>query len=356
MSETDDTSILSSSSYGVMRILWSFGTDPWSDLKGSYSPVHDVRLRLDGLIASPEGLQLAPGSPFGTMETDPIGAPAFDWLLPWWNADTAGEGAVEVFLQVESGAKWSRWYAMGRWSRIAASASCADETARVETDTLILAAKSERYRVKMELSAGEEKNGAAIVKRMGVVTRDRSIARTPARPYLLQEKANKVPCRSQMTEAAEIRGRICSPTCGAMALQHFGVHLPTAFVAADCYDAGAKIYGNWPFNVASLWRLGLRAKLDFFPSIEMIVSELSAGRIIIASVKFGEGQLSAAPIKKTNGHLVLIAGLQKNESGAFDVLVNDPAAASPAEVPRRYKLAEFENVWTGVGYVIEGKR
>jgi DNA polymerase-3 subunit alpha len=98
MSETDEATILSSSSYGTMRIFWSFGADPWSDLKGSHSPVRDIRLKLDGLIMSPAGLQLAPGSPSGTMETDPIGAPPFDWLLPWWNADTAGEGAVEVIL------------------------------------------------------------------------------------------------------------------------------------------------------------------------------------------------------------------------------------------------------------------
>ena len=37
-----------------------------------------------------------------------------------------------------------------------------------------------------------------------------------------------------------------------------------------------------------------------------------------------------------------------------DVLVNDPAGATRAEVPRRYRRAEIVNVWlgrVGVGYV-----
>ncbi|HWR10730.1 MAG TPA: C39 family peptidase [Rectinemataceae bacterium] len=356
MSETETRTPLASSSYGAMRIFWSFGSDLVSERIGSYSPVHDVGLKLDGLLIAPAGLQLAAGFSRGSVESDPINAPPFDWLLPWWNVDTAGKGVIEISLQVEVEGAWSRWYPMGTWSRTASSFSCADETAHVDTDTLILATKSGRYRMRMELFSGEEKAGSVIVKRVGFISRDRSAARTPTRPFLLQESASKVPPRSQMSEAEDIRGRICSPTCGAMALRYCGVDLPTSFVAADCYDEGAKIYGNWPFNVASLWRLGLRAKLDFFPSMEMAVGELFAGRVIIASIKFAEGQLSGSPIAKTNGHLVLITGLKKNDSGGFDVLVNDPAAATTSEVPRRYKLTEFENVWNGVGYVIEGRR
>jgi hypothetical protein len=38
-----------------------------------------------------------------------------------------------------------------------------------------------------------------------------------------------------------------------------------------------------------------------------------------------------------------------------DVLVNDPAAAEPSAVPRRYRRAELVRVWlerAGVGYVL----
>lgn len=356
MIETGTTSILSASSYGVQRVLWSFSSDFRSDHPGAYSPVHGSDLHLDGLVASVAGLSLADGSAQGTMETDPVDAPAFDWLVPWWNADTAGRGSIEIFLQVETAAGWSAWYSMGQWSQAATSRSGGDETAKVETDTLLLASKANRFKLKVALSAGKGAAGTVIVRRLGVISRDRSATRPTTRSYLLQESSNKVPCRSQMVEAADIRGRICSPTCAAMALQLLGIGLPTSFVAADCYDFGAKIYGNWPFNVASLWRLGARARLDFFPTMETAAGELFAGRLLIASIRFAEGQLGGAPITKTNGHLVLVTGLRKDESGAFFVLVNDPAASGPKEVRRRYNLAEFEKAWTGVAYVVEGKR
>ena len=290
----------------------------------------------------------------GTLEMESPELAPFDWLVPWWNADIAGDASMELFLAVETQGGWSRWYPMGRWSRLPASFTCSDGTAKVETDTLVLSAKASRFRLKVEVSPGSEGTGSVVIRRLGVLTRDKGIPRAPARPEFLVESAIAMPCRSQMVEAPEIRGRICSPTCSAMALEWFGLYYPTAFVAADCYDAGAKIYGNWPFNVASLWRLGLRARLDFFPSMEATPGVLKAGCPIIASIKFGEGQLKGAPIAKTNGHLVLIRGLEKDESGDWRVLVNDPAAVDSASVRRDYALEEFERAWTGVGYVIEG--
>jgi len=356
MKETRSMIARSSSSYGIQRTLWSFGADSISDSVGAYSPVHGAEARFDGLVIEEAGLTLAKGSPKGAMETEPMEASEFDWMVPWWNADTACGGYLEIFLQVETSIGWSRWYSLGQWSRSPASFSDGDDTGKVETDTLLLATKSRRFKVKAELSAGTGGAGAVIVKRMGVISRDRARACQPARSYFLQECVAKAPPRSQMVEATDIRDRICSPTCAAMALQSFGIDLPTTFVAADCYDAGAKIYGNWPFNVASLWRLGAVARLDFFPNMEMAVGDLSAGHLLIASIKFADGQLAGAPISKTSGHLVLIVGLRRNEMGSFHVLVNDPAAASPAEVSRRYDLAEFEKAWTGIAYVIEGKR
>ena len=366
MSGNDLIAVLSSSSRGVQRMLVTFGADLSFDGAEAYSPIHGVFARFEGLMVAPAGLMLSPGSSVGAMETDPITAPAFDWIVPWWNADTAGEGSIETFLQAETDAGWTRWYSMGRWSRIGASFSSGDEHARVETDTLLLVSKASRFKLKVALLAGEGGpavgagagvgSGAIVVKRLGAISRDKDQIRPSSRQPFLQECEIEVPCRSQMIEAADIKGKICSPTCDAMALAFLGIEVPTAFIAADCWDAGAKIYGNWPFNVASLWRLGAKARLDYFPTMEMATRELLAGRLLIASIRFAEGKLTGAPISKTNGHLVLIKGLRKDETGAFSVLVNDPAAANPEEVPRAYSLPEFEKAWTGVAYVIEGRR
>ncbi|MCE1196654.1 C39 family peptidase [bacterium] len=356
MNDTPAIRALSSTSYGAQRMLWAFGQDAKAAPAGAYLPARDVGQRLEGLVATAAGLQLASGAAAGSMETDPIEAPAFDWLVPWWNAETAGAGTAEFFAQAETSAGWTGWFSLGRWGRVASSFSRAEEAAKVEADTLTLPAKARRYRFKVELSAGPDGAGAALLRRCGVITRDKASERPATRLHYLKESAAKVPPRSQMVEAEGVKGRICSPTCAAMALQWLGIDLPTAFVAADCWDSGEGIYGNWPFNVASLWRLGARARLEFFPNIEATVGELFAGRVIIASVKFGEGALTGAPIKKTNGHLVLLRGLRKTETGGYAVLVNDPAAGDPAEVSRAYDLAEFERAWSGVGYLIEGRR
>lgn len=355
MSDSDLILIFSFTSSGIQKTLWSFGSDPKSGHARINSPVHDMKVRLEGLAASSAGLTLAKGASNGTMETEAIEAPEFDWLVPWWNADTAGLGSLEIFLRAETAGGWSPWYSMGRWSRSSSSRSRGDEIAKIEADTLLLSARSGRFKLKLELSAGEGGTGAVILRRMGVISRDKGISRPPSRAHFLVESSIKIPPRSQEVEAEDIRGKICSPTCGAMALQYLGIDLPTAFVAADCWDAGAKIYGNWPFNIASLWRLGARVRFDFL-TMEEASGELAAGHPFVASIRFSEGQLGGAPISKTNGHLVLVTGLNKDESGAFQVLANDPAAADPATVARRYKLEEFEKVWSGVAYVVEGLR
>ena len=296
-----------------------------------------------------------PGPAFGTLELASPELEPFDWLVPWWNVDIAGDASIELFLAVETQASWSRWYPMGLWSHAPSSFSCSDGTATVETDTLVLSAKASRCRLKVEVSLGSGGTGSVVIRRLGILARERGIARAQARPGFLKESHLAAPSRSQMVEAADIRGRICSPTCGAMALERLGLNYPTAFVAADCYDRGAGIYGNWPFNVASLWRLGGDARLDFFPSMEAASVLLQAGNLIIASIRFGEGMLRGSPIGKTNGHLVLLTGLERDESGAWRVLVNDPAAADPSGVHRDYALDEFERAWTGVGYVVKDR-
>jgi hypothetical protein len=71
---------------------------------------------------------------------------------------------------------------------------------------------------------------------------------------------------------------------------------------------------------------------------------------VIASVRYGAGELTGAAIAETSGHLLVLTG----QAGG-DVFVNDPAAPSATEVARRYRLEELRRVWlgrTGIGYVL----
>lgn len=305
------------------------------------------------------GLEVPGDSETAVWLSDPVEASPFDWLVPWWAADISGEGFVETELQVETAKGWSAWYKLGRWSVRPQSFSAGDADGKVETDTLLLSGRSTRFRYRLSLGAPGYR-GSARIRRFGVLTRDRHAPKSHGDlgklPLSLVTSSISVPARSQMTERQQIKGRICSPTCCAMALEALGLDYPTSFVAEDCRDYGAEIYGNWPFCVASLGRLGAEARLDFFPNLEAAAAELAKGHILIASVAFRENELDGAPIKASSGHLILVRGLARREDGGFAVLVNDPASGDVSGVMREYDAAQFESVWKGVAYVVEGRR
>jgi hypothetical protein len=356
MNENADVRTYSLQASGTGRMFWLFGAEDAHALPEGYLPDHGIEGDLEGLVVVPEGLMPSPGFRTGRYITPVIEASPFDWLVPWWNADIAGEGSLEVFLQTETEGIWTEWYSLGLWSSRPATASRTGESVRVDTDTLVLSAACSRYRMKLVLSTGSGGTGMVLLRRAGVVSRMKSSPRTLPRTHFLRECMVEMPAVSQMTEHASIRDRICSPACVSMALHLHGTALPLPFVAADCYDHGAEIYGNWAFNVATLWKHGVQARIDYFHSMEEAAGELLSGNPLVASIRFEVGELSGSPIPRTNGHLVLLCGLRRRGNGSWQVMVQDPAAAAKGEVQRLYDLAEFDRAWTGVAYVVEGPR
>nr|WP_258562727.1 peptidase C39 family protein [Nocardioides sp. MAH-18] len=159
----------------------------------------------------------------------------------------------------------------------------------------------------------------------------------------------------------------CSPTSTAMVLGYYDA-LPGAaayswvpaghpdpwvdHVARMTYDYAYEGTGNWPFNTAYAATRVDHAFVTRLRSLREAEELVRAGIPVVASIAFDPGGLTGAPIGSTDGHLLVIVGFTADG----DVVVNDPAAATDAEVRRTYDRGEFENAWIptsgGTVYVI----
>jgi hypothetical protein len=173
---------------------------------------------------------------------------------------------------------------------------------------------------------------------------------SPARHESAPGVALDVPARSQHEEGGTIGHRLCSPTSVAMVLDYWGRHVDLPGLAAEMLVPSVDLYGVWPAAIRSAAGRGLAGYLLRFPDWPSAAWCLAHGLPVIASVRYGDGELTGAAIAATPGHLVVLTGLEGNS-----VLVNDPAAPTAREVRRRYALDEVCRVWlerTGVGYVL----
>jgi len=162
--------------------------------------------------------------------------------------------------------------------------------------------------------------------------------------------AISVPALSQVAEDPAIAMRICSPTSVAMVLRYWGRPATAAAVAADVFHADTDQYGVWPAAIRAAALRGVAGYLLRFPDWTAAAWCLGRGIPIIASIKFGIGELRDAPLDATTGHLVVLTGYTDGM-----VLVNDPAGATAAAVPRRYRRDELTRAWLargGIGYVL----
>jgi peptidase C39-like protein len=159
-----------------------------------------------------------------------------------------------------------------------------------------------------------------------------------------------VPACSQLEQEPAIARRICSPVSVAMVLGYWRRQVAIAELAAELLHRGLDLYGVWPAAILAAGRRGLAGYLLRFPGWDAAAWCLEHGYPIVASVRYGAGELPGAPLEATPGHLLVLTGYEDD-----DVLINDPAAPDAASVPRRYRRRDVERIWltrAGVGYVI----
>ena len=301
-------------------------------------------------------------------------------LVASWNVDLPRGAALDVEAQLRRGATTSKWYSLGRWAPGDAEhggtsvAGQRDDDADVVVDTLVArGSPASGYRLRLTVDGRAEHVPApGLVGAMVSAASDGVTGRTVSSFGAPVELA--VPSLSQQVHRGrhlELDGggaSWCSPTSVAMVLSYWGAgpdeadlaEIDPAFpdpivvhAARGVFDPAYGGAGNWSFNVAYAGAFGLEAFVTRLGSLRAAEKLLLAGIPTILSIASGPDELAGFPVPAgTTGHLLVLRGI----TGAGDAIVNDPAAATSADVRRVYRRGELERAWlggsNGIAYVI----
>jgi hypothetical protein len=309
------------------------------------------------------------------------------WVSPWvrpgfaltesvpsWAAVTPRGTWVQVEMRVRSAqGRRSSWDTMARWASHARRfhrmtlGEQSDDLTRVAADTLRSrgVARLQRWQLRVTLFRRAGTSRTPWLRGIGAMA-SRLPGGNPAtaRTTMRRTRVVPVPRRSQMIHTGHYRrygngGEAwCSPTSTTMLLRRWGTgptdrqtawvgarhkHADVDHAARFVYDYGYNGAGNWAFNTAYANTFGLHSFVTRLRSLREAEAFVRRGIPLVASVRFGAGDLRGAPISATNGHLMVIRGFQADG----DVVVNDPAARRARGVRRVYDRAQFTDAWVG---------
>ncbi|HEV8536498.1 MAG TPA: C39 family peptidase [Candidatus Limnocylindria bacterium] len=316
----------------------------------------------------------------GSWTSDWTSVPfGFDELIASWNAETPAATWIRVEMQARGSGRETKFFTMMVWAsgdgdiHRTSVPGQKDADGDVNIDTFVRAqgaAPLDAYRLRATLYRRTGSEATPSIRMLGAMT---SAAFKHEIPSVFDGKAADVgvPPYSQETHAGEFPeydggGEAwCSPTSTAMVVSFHGAG-PTPddlerfpgptyddpqvdHAARYTYDWNYKGAGNWPANVAYATRFGMEGFVTRLRSLNEAALFLEASIPLVGSVN---GELPGFLFGKTNGHLLVLRGIDANG----DVITNDPAAKSNDEVRKTYRRADFERVWlggsAGVVYVI----
>lgn len=313
--------------------------------------------------------------------TSPWATPGFGAtsLVPSWEATTPGKSLVRVEVRGRSAdGTTGSWDTVADWSRTnrpvprTTYSGQADDLGEVSVDTWRAASAVASWQVRVSLLRPKGSSLGVSLERVGAVaSADESAARATSKPGPAVGTVLPVPAYSQMVHSGHYPqwgggGEAwCSPTSTAMVLGYYGISpTPTGITAGHAdpvvdhtakmvFDHGYGGTGNWAFNTAYAATLVAGdSYVTRLRDLREAEDYIAAGVPLIVSIAFQRNQLTGAPISASNGHLLVVVGFEADG----DVVVNDPAGATNAEVRRVYDRAQFERIWIaasgGTAYVI----
>ncbi len=283
-----------------------------------------------------------------------------DQIVPSFEVDTPPGTWVNVKVSARVGGRWTREYVLGIWAfdegtvRRHSVDDQDDADARVLTDTLVLTQRADALRMVVVLFS-ERVDATPRLRALSLSAIDATRAATPDQPdRAVWGTVLPVPMRSQMIypDGGEVW---CSPTSLTMLLAYWADTLADPRLSQRVPSTAQQTYdwiydgnGNWPFNTAHAAAVGggvlhgFVTRLRTFAQVERLVA---AGIPVAISVSYGRGELRGSPIGSTAGHLIVVRGIAANG----DVVANDPAFPTDAQVQVTYDRAQLDRAWSHSG-------
>jgi hypothetical protein len=315
------------------------------------------------------GITLETESGSWTSEWIPV-AFAFDEVIASWNADTPASSWIRVDMQARGAGRETKFYTMAVWAsddidvHRTSVPGQRDADGDLNIDTFVRAKDAQpldAFRLRATLYRKAGSAATPSVRLLGAMASATFAHQIPS-TFDGKTADVRVPMLSQETHAGEFPeydggGEAwCSPTSTAMILGFHGTgpseddlaRFPgdryddpeVDYAARYTFDWNYRGAGNWPANVAYAARFGLEGFVTRLRSLNEVQPFLDASIPLVASIN---GQLPGFLLTSTNGHLLVIRGIDANG----DVITNDPAAKSNSEVKKTYGRAAFERVWLG---------
>ncbi|GAC1660044.1 MAG: hypothetical protein NVS4B13_07120 [Candidatus Elarobacter sp.] len=156
-----------------------------------------------------------------------------------------------------------------------------------------------------------------------------------------------VPRISQYVAAHPAERGWCSAAALTMLLRYHGVNADVPAVARGVYDDAYGGTGNWSLNVAYAGTRGLRGVVAYLRGLDHVAAFVDAGLPVAISIGWNPGELPGAPLEHSDGHLLVVRGIEPSH-----VTVNDPA--HPA-ITTHYPRAALDLVFRshgGVAYLV----
>ena len=285
----------------------------------------------------------------------------FNELIISAGAIVKNGNSISVSAQVKSkNGQWSKWYSFGDFTGDGESLSASaqeDAMGKVAVDILELKKPCDYFRYKIELESFNRfkpilKQVACVYTNTQKKYNEKSALKKSPK---FKSLYINVPKLSQMAMQFKYSKDICSPVSLSMVMNYYGLDEKPLKTVTSVYDKKQEIYGNWLFNTQYAATKPFYARINRFNTMSEAETYISKGIPIIASLTFAPGKLKKAPIKFSNGHLVIIKGF----SWKGDVIVNDPAAATDKTVGIVYNRKEFARAWLknkfGTAYIINPK-